>query len=77
MWISDVKGTILAPPEFPGGAFLLVEVESNDGLKGFGEGFAYSLYGESAHAAKTILDKGLKSILIDEDPLEIERLHES
>jgi len=76
MKINDVKGTILAPPEFPGGAFLLVEVESDDGLKGFGEGFAYSIYGESAHAAKAILDRGLKRILIDENPSEIERLHE-
>jgi len=76
MEIKDVVGTILAPPEYPGGAYLLVEVESDDGLKGLGEGFAYSLYGEAIHAAKMILDKGLKRILIGEDALEVERLYE-
>ena len=60
MKIEDVKGTILAPPEYPDGAFLIIEVISDEELTGIGEGFAYCIHGEAAHAAKTILDMSLK-----------------
>lgn len=60
MKITDVKGTILKPPEYPEGGYLLVEVESDSGFRGIGEGFTPSRYGEAIHATKMILEKSLK-----------------
>jgi len=50
----------------------LVEVETSDGITGWGEAFAQGL--EPPEIAATVIDRALRPLVIDADPLDIEVL---
>jgi D-arabinonate dehydratase len=88
MKIIDVKTTLLFSPfketvhdaarKISGRDVILIEIESNEGITGVG--FLTGLgvaYGSEAIILKEIIDRGLKPLLINQDPQSIEFLWES
>ena len=54
----------------------LVEIETDDGTIGLGESCTQSEYDEASLSAKVIIERGLKPLLVDEDPINIRGIWE-
>lgn len=79
MRIRDVRAIPLHTTETSqaaGPGACLVEIETDDGLVGIGEACTQSEYDEASLAAQVIIERGLKPLLIGEDPLNIRRIWE-
>jgi L-alanine-DL-glutamate epimerase-like enolase superfamily enzyme len=84
MKITDVKAMVLTYPlakpimdatyTLPNRNAVLVEIETSEGLTGIGEA-AY--FGGPPVITRMIIEKELKAYLVEEDPLDIERLWET
>ncbi|MFQ5828846.1 MAG: mandelate racemase/muconate lactonizing enzyme family protein [Candidatus Methylomirabilia bacterium] len=82
MKISDVKAHVLAIPikqeELPTpwiwGAFnqIIVEIQTDEGLTGYGEAYGYG----TPRATAAVIDEVLKPMLLGEDPSQIAALHD-
>lgn len=57
-----------------GPSSLVVKVKTDDGIVGIGESCTHSEYNEASFAAKSIVDRGFKPLLVGEDAREIGRL---
>jgi L-alanine-DL-glutamate epimerase-like enolase superfamily enzyme len=58
----------------PRGSIVIVRIETDEGIEGIGDAMTHCFYHEAGFAVKTLIEKGLKNLLIGEDPLEIQRL---
>lgn len=76
MNIVDVTSTVLKSYEYPYGGWLLIRVKTNEDIEGIGEAFVPNWRGDAPWAAKILVEKGLKPILVGEDALGIECLWE-
>ena len=82
MKITDVSAHLLAIPvtkdeletPFRWGAFnqIIVAVHTDEGVTGYGEGFAYGV----PHATASVIIRTVKPLLIGEDPTQIARLQD-
>ena len=74
MRITDLTTTVLGSYEYPHGGWVLVRVRTEDGVEGIGECFVPHNDGSAVFAAKAIVDRGLKSVVVGEDVLDIQPL---
>ena len=77
--ITEVKATPLHTTERSlgsGPGACLVEVHTDNGLIGIGESCTQSERDEASLAAAAIIERGLKPIIVGEDPLNIRRIWE-
>jgi len=77
--IKDVRATPLHTMEkslAAGPGACLVRIETDNGIVGVGEACTQSEHDEASLAAHVIIERGLKPLLIGEDPLNIRRLWE-
>jgi L-alanine-DL-glutamate epimerase-like enolase superfamily enzyme len=61
-------------PEGPRGSIAVVTVETDEGITGIGDAMTHSIYHEAALAVKVIIERGLKNLLIGENPADVRRL---
>ncbi|MEM2905154.1 MAG: mandelate racemase/muconate lactonizing enzyme family protein [Candidatus Bathyarchaeia archaeon] len=76
MSIVDVSSTVLKSYEYPFGGWLLVRIKTTDDVEGIGEAFIPNWRGDGVLAAKLLVDRGLKPLLVGEEALGTERLWE-
>jgi len=76
MSIVDVTSTVLRSYEYPFGGWLLIRVKTSEGVEGIGEAFIPNRTGDGVLAAKVLVDRGLRPLLVGEEALGIERLWE-
>ncbi|HUK49882.1 MAG TPA: mandelate racemase/muconate lactonizing enzyme family protein [Terriglobales bacterium] len=79
MKIRDVRATPLHTTErslAAGPGACLVRIETDNGIIGVGEGCTQSEHDEASLSAQVIIERGLKPLLVGEDPLNIRRLWE-
>lgn len=80
MRISDVKAIVLSggEPSYGGasGFHILVRVETDEGVTGWGEACTHSSHGEAAYAVKTLVEMGFREVIKGENPLAVRKLWE-
>jgi L-rhamnonate dehydratase len=79
MKITDIRASALHNTEkslSAGPGVCLVEVETDKGVTGIGEACAQSEHDEAGLAAATILNRGIKPMVVGEDPLNIRKIWE-
>src|SRR5712692_625801 len=79
MKITDIKATALRNVEkslSAGPGVCIVEVETDKGISGVGEACAQSEHDEAALATAIILERGIKPIVLGQDPTNIRRIWE-
>ncbi len=79
MKIKDVRAIALHTPErslSAGPGACLVEIEADNGIIAIGEACTQSEYDEASLSACIIIERGLRPLLIGEDPMNIRRLWE-
>ena len=79
MKIKDVRATPLHTTErslAAGPGACLVRIETDNGIVGVGEACTQSEHDEASLSAQVIIERGLKPLLVGEDPLNIRRLWE-
>ncbi|KYH41215.1 MAG: hypothetical protein AYL33_004720, partial [Candidatus Bathyarchaeota archaeon B63] len=82
MRITDVKVRIVRHelpsgrpvPHGPRGSIAIVTVETDEGIAGVGDAMTHSLYHEAALAVKVLIEKGLRNLLLGENPADFRRL---
>ena len=76
MKIVDVVTQVLKAPEYPHGGWVLVRVQTDDGVEGIGECFVPDRAGRGVLAARDIIDESLKRAVVGEEVLDIEKIWE-
>lgn len=76
MRVSEVSSTVLRSYEYPYGGWVLVRVQTEDQVEGIGECFVPDDDGSGVFAAKDVIDRSLKRVVIGEDVLDIQRIWE-
>ena len=76
MQIVDVTSTVLRSYEYPNGGWVLVRVRTDEGVEGIGECFVPDQLGSGIFAAKEVIDRSLKRVVVGEDVLDIGRIWE-
>lgn len=76
MRIVDVTTRVLWAPEYPHGGWVLVWVQTEDGVEGVGECFVPDRDGRGVFAAQYLLDHSLKHVVVGEDVLDIAKVWE-
>lgn len=76
MRISELTSTVLRSYEYPNGGWVLVSVRTDDQVEGIGECFVPDRDGSGVFAAKDIIDRSLKRVVIGEDVRDIHRIWE-
>jgi D-arabinonate dehydratase len=81
MKITSIESFLLTVPtprpmslEFPHHRLVVADIATDEGLRGFGYSLVFG--GGGAEAVLAYLDARLKPLLLDEDPLQVERLWE-
>jgi L-alanine-DL-glutamate epimerase-like enolase superfamily enzyme len=77
--IRNVRAVALHTPEkslSAGPGACLVEIETDSGIVGVGEACTQSEHDEASLSARTVVERGLKPLLVGEDPLNIRKLWE-
>lgn len=77
MKIKDIETYVVCNPEkslSAGPSSLIVRVTTDEGVVGIGESCTHGEFNESSFAAKAIVDRGFKPLLVGENPLETKRL---
>lgn len=77
MKIKNIETIIVRNPELSlafGPSSLIVKIETDEGLVGFGEACTHSENDEASLATKVVIDKGYTSLLRDEDPTNIHKI---
>jgi L-alanine-DL-glutamate epimerase-like enolase superfamily enzyme len=75
--IKDIETYVVCNPErslSAGPSSLIVKVKTDEGIVGIGESCTHGEYNEASFAAKAIVDKGFKPLLVGENPIETKRL---
>jgi L-alanine-DL-glutamate epimerase-like enolase superfamily enzyme len=76
MKIADVIAQVLKSYEYPHGGWVLVRVRTEDGTEGVGECFVPDNDGSTAFAAKEVVDRSFKRVVVGQDVLDIEKMWE-
>ena len=82
MKITDLKVRIVKhklpsarPVPFgPRGSIAIVNVETDESIVGIGDAMTHSLYHEAALSVKVIIERGLRNLLVGENPVDVRRL---
>jgi len=77
MKIKNVEATVVYSPEpsmASAPSSLIVEIETDEGITGIGEGCAHSERNEASFAAKAIIERGFLPLLKGRNPLEIQKI---
>ena len=76
MKISNVTSTVLRSYEYPHGGWVLVRVGTEARVEGIGECFVPDNDGSAVFAAREIIERSLKRVVLGEDVLDIQCLWE-
>jgi len=61
-------------PFGPRGSIVIVNVETDESIVGIGDAMTHSLYHEAALSVKVIIERGLRNLLVGENPVDVRRL---
>lgn len=61
-------------PNGPRGSIAIVTVETDEGIVGVGDAMTHSIYHEAALGVKVIIERGLRNLLVGENPADVGRL---
>lgn len=76
MKITDITSQVLKSYEYPYGGWVLARVRTEDGVEGVGECFIPDNDGSTAFAAKEVVDRSFRRVVVGQDVLDIEKIWE-
>ena len=74
--ITDLRTHLLTAPEYPHGAWILVRLTTDAGVEGVGECFVPDRFGQSARAARELVEHAFKRTVLGRSVLDIAPLWE-
>ena len=77
MNIERVTSTVLSSYEYPNGGWVLVRVQTDDGVEGLGECFVPDSDGSGVFAAKEIIDRSLARVVLGQNVCDVRPIWES
>ena len=76
MKIAELKAQVLRSPEYPNGGWVLVRVETDDGVEGVGECFVPDRDGRGVFAVRDLIGNSFARAILGEEVLDIQKVWE-